>query len=105
MDGGRWTTDDEITQRMLGDVYILMHDLDRAEEKLRTTVERAPDDAWAHLDLAGLYSLQNRHEEALGSLDRALELEPGLVDAQVARGYVHLRRTDFDRDASHGDAD
>jgi tetratricopeptide (TPR) repeat protein len=49
---------------------------DEAAERFRTALERHPDHAGVHYNLACLLSLAGRHQEALTHIRRAAELEP-----------------------------
>jgi tetratricopeptide (TPR) repeat protein len=60
--------------------------LDQAEMHFRTAAEKAPDDPWPHL-LFGAFLLERREDpvSALPHLDRAVGLQPRLVEARQKR--------------------
>ena len=79
-------------QRLL--VEWLRDDPPRAEQVLRTLLQRHPTDAWSHRELSLVLAEQGRFDEALEALARGAELEPeqpatlgvrGLVLAQAGR--------------------
>ncbi|MEJ2602936.1 MAG: BTAD domain-containing putative transcriptional regulator [Gammaproteobacteria bacterium] len=55
--------------------------LPRAEEAIRTALERDPGSAEAHAAMGRLLGQRNRNEEALAELRLALELQPGYAEA------------------------
>lgn len=64
---------------------------DDAARRLRRQLERTPDDAPTHANLAWLEELGGRLDAALIGYDRALALEPGLDRARLNRAALHLR--------------
>ena len=82
----------------------------QAKALFQEAVDRAPDFAPAYVGLAraeGILRLPNRHDSLNrihGPLDRALELDPGLAEAHLARSTVALL-LDFDLPASQAAID
>jgi len=66
------------------------NDFDRAEEEFRSAVEVHPDYAGAHLMLGRTLLGQGASEEALASLERAVELEPGAALNRYFLGRAQL---------------
>ncbi|MGM0485702.1 MAG: TPR end-of-group domain-containing protein [Planctomycetota bacterium] len=60
-----------------------------AEKGLREAVERVPHDVSSHYNLARVLALQNRNEEALDALEKAVEF--GFRDAEHIRSDQSLR--------------
>jgi tetratricopeptide (TPR) repeat protein len=71
-------------------------DTTRAEKHLRRATELDPTLAGAYLAWGQLYARANRYNEAAPLLERALTLQPELVEAhyQLSRVLVRLKRTD-----------
>lgn len=67
------------------------------EDNLQRLLGRAPEDAWAWSQLANLYQWDGRPEEAIASLERALELSPD--DTGLHDRYIGLVRSAGGRDA------
>jgi serine/threonine protein kinase/tetratricopeptide (TPR) repeat protein len=75
------------------DALIQSADLERALAVCRTVTERAPNDANGHYNLAGVYALLGRSDDALASLRRDVEL--GDTDDQYLasdKWFASLRR-------------
>jgi adenylate cyclase len=64
--------------------------LDRAVQNARTALSHDPDDVDAHLILSDVHSIQGRHDEALGEIDRALALNPSYAAGHSQRGVILL---------------
>jgi len=62
-----------------------------AEPLLRQAVEAAPDDYFAHFNLAIALSMQRKDAEAIGEFHKTLELKPGLYQADLNLGILLLR--------------
>jgi Flp pilus assembly protein TadD len=63
--------------------------------RLRAAVAQRPDSARAHLNLGATLAELGAIGEAEQAFRRALELEPGMPEALVNLGGVHLARWDF----------
>jgi cytochrome c-type biogenesis protein CcmH/NrfG len=63
-------------------------------EEQRAAIERNPSDPRPFHNLAQLYRIQNRQEEALGLLLEAVRLDPGYADAHVALAEIYAVRAD-----------
>jgi tetratricopeptide (TPR) repeat protein len=101
----------------LGNLHCEMEDYDHAEVEYLAAIQIAPDNVDAHLNLAQLLIVckLDRHEEALGHLDKVVDLDPNqlprvtqLVGAVVAARQgknievvrapaVHSRGIEYDR--------
>ena len=62
-----------------------------AIEQLHTTAERRPDYAGNHLRLGDLYARIGNDEASIASYLKAVEIDPGLLEATVKIGTQHLR--------------
>ena len=62
--------------------------LDQAEQEYLRIVDVVPDDPDNWMGLAAVYSRQNRPQDALHALDRAITLDPKRADLHLARGRV-----------------
>lgn len=60
-------------------------------------VDRRPTDATMVLNLAGIYRIQSRFEEAHATLDRALKVRPDDSRFLCARAETYLAQGEFDR--------
>ena len=63
-------------------------------EEQRAAIERNPSDPRPFHNLAQLYRIQNRQEEALGLLLEAVRLDPAYADAHVALAEIYAVRAD-----------
>ena len=63
--------------RMLGRVHSALGSRDEAIEAYRTALTIDPTEAWSMNNLALIYIQQERYEQALGPLARAVQLRPG----------------------------
>ncbi len=64
--------------------------LDEAVETYREAIDRSPDYAYAHLDMAKVLRDQSRDAEAESSINKAIELAPNLAEAHFDLGNVYL---------------
>jgi tetratricopeptide (TPR) repeat protein len=72
-------------------------DLHEIESLLRKSLALDPKLAEAHLQLANLYSAQNKYAEAIPEYLRARELNPDLADAYYRLGQAYVRTGQKDR--------
>ena len=70
-----------------------MGDWAAADAAYRNTVRLDPRNVSALMDLAYMYSVVHRYEDAVRLLDRALDLAPDFHMAAVIRGYVRLAQS------------
>ena len=63
---------------------------ERAIIKLETLLRLHPEEARAHNDLGNLHCLQNEIEKALFHLDRAVQLQPGVLRFVIDLADAHL---------------
>jgi cytochrome c-type biogenesis protein CcmH/NrfG len=66
----------------------------RQIEEQRLVIARNPSDPRPYHNLAQLYRMQNRPDEALGLLLEAVRLEPGYADAHLALAEMYAVRND-----------
>ncbi|MBS14719.1 MAG: hypothetical protein CME19_24425 [Gemmatimonadetes bacterium] len=71
--------------RKLADVYAASGEFSEAARLYGEVLAEAPDDAALHYNLAVAYDSLGRHDEAIASYRRAIELDVGFVD-----GYLYL---------------
>ena len=66
--------------------------LDQAESLLKRAIQLEPTFAQAHLELGNLYSQLHKYSESAPEYQRAIVLDPKLVDAyyRLGQAYVHL---------------
>jgi len=81
-------------QNNLGTVYQEMKQLDKAESAFKAALQ---DLAYQHrelpyFNLARLYALQGRFDEALENVTRAIQLQPRLAMAHNLRGFIYEKR-------------
>ncbi|OJH43670.1 tetratricopeptide repeat protein [Paracoccus sp. SM22M-07] len=67
-----------------------------AEVLLLSAIEAKPEVALFHKRLAELRHEQNRHDEALEAMDRAITLDPGVTIFRAMRGLFQLRAGDVE---------
>lgn len=72
-------------------------DLHQIEVLLKKSVALDPKLAEAHLQLANLYSDENRYKEAIPEYLRARELNPDLADAYYRLGQAYVRTGERDK--------
>ncbi|HEX3356666.1 MAG TPA: tetratricopeptide repeat protein [Tepidisphaeraceae bacterium] len=89
--------DEETTRNLLGSILIQTAIMDAcqgkfgaAEKKLMEAAQFKPNDPSVHNNLGGLRISQRRPEEAIGPLQRALELQPDYVDGLSNLGLAYL---------------
>ncbi|HSA96064.1 MAG TPA: tetratricopeptide repeat protein [Acidobacteriota bacterium] len=78
----------------LGTVYQEMKQLDKAEKEFLAALQ---DLAYQHrelpyFNLARLYALQGRFDEALENVNKAIQLQPRLAMAHNLRGFIYEKR-------------
>ena len=59
-----------------------------AESTGRQAVTLDDQDPWAHLAMAGVYGYRHRHDDAVGELNKVLDLNPNFALAYAWRGIV-----------------
>jgi tetratricopeptide (TPR) repeat protein len=88
---------------LLGSTLVKMADFDGAVDAYRDRIAINPNSAAAHRQLAEVYFLLGRHDEALGEFTAAVWLDSG--DAQAHAGIAQvLLRTDRPADAARAAA-
>src|SRR5215472_13676750 len=70
--------------------------LEQAEAAYLAIIAKAPDYFDAHLMLGDVLAELQRHDGAIASYDRALEIKPGIAEALYNRGnsLLHLNRNE-----------
>lgn len=71
--------------------------LDKVEPLLKRAIQLEPTFAQAHLELANLYSQQQKYSESVPEYQQAIKLDSKLVDAyyRLGQAYVHLGDADL----------
>lgn len=73
---------------LLAQIYIVLKQPEKALPELNEAVLLEPDNEFAHMRLATLLDSQRKTEEALVSLDRALEINPSYKWALLWKGIM-----------------
>jgi tetratricopeptide (TPR) repeat protein len=73
--------------------------IEEALDEYAVALELDPDDAEAHAHIGLILYASHRPEEALASVDRALETAPNYPEAQFIRGWILLKGLDRPKDA------
>ncbi|MPZ21075.1 MAG: tetratricopeptide repeat protein [Luteitalea sp.] len=63
---------------------------DAAARLYATLAEARPREAWLHMNLGTAYAMAGRPQQARAPLERAIELDPSLLGAQLFLGMVYL---------------
>lgn len=66
----------------------VLRDFDVAEEWLKKAEQIAPDNPWVHVNWVSCYEEQDRYDDALASVNRALELRNWYRPAVQAMGHL-----------------
>jgi tetratricopeptide (TPR) repeat protein len=75
--------------------FALSHETRLHMEEQRAWIEREPWNGRPYYNLAQLYRMEGRPEEALGLLLEAVRLEDGLAEAQVSLAEMYAVREDY----------
>jgi tetratricopeptide (TPR) repeat protein len=73
----------------------LSHETRLHMEEQRAWIEREPSNGRPYYNLAQLYRIEGRQEEALGLLLEAVRLEDGLSEAHVSLAELYAVREDY----------
>jgi tetratricopeptide (TPR) repeat protein len=79
----------------------LFSDKENAEKWINHALERSGDDARTHLAVGQFRLRENRIDEAKVHADKALELDPDGLDANLLAGMVARMQTDYPKAAKH----
>jgi hypothetical protein len=79
--------------------YLDANRVEEALEEYAVALELDPDDAEAHAHIGLILYASHQPEEALASVDRALETAPGYPEALFIRGAILLRGLDRPKEA------
>ena len=93
----RQCDDDPDVLQELGELFIAAGQIRRANEALRRLVERVPDAAGAHHNLAVSYFLLQRFDDGIRHCRRALKLKPDYPLALYNLALAHLHRGQLPR--------
>lgn len=74
--------------------FALDHETLRHIEEQRAFIAGDPSNPAGYHNLAQLYRIQNRQEEALGLLLEAVRLDPNYADAHLALAEIYAVRND-----------
>ena len=80
----------------LGRAFVQEGRLQEAESAYRRTIEIEPNHADALKQLAGVYLLLQRWDDAVAFMQLALDIDPEDADARAYMGAVYLQKGDFD---------
>jgi tetratricopeptide (TPR) repeat protein len=83
-------------RHVLGSILTAEADYDRAVAELKTASKEAPDDAAILSDLAVALALKGETAAAIEALNRALEIEPGRIEALFNRALLNQRLKQYD---------
>lgn len=75
--------------------FALSHETRAHMEEQRAWIEREPRNGRPYYNLAQLYRIEGRQEEALGLLLEAVRLEDGLSEAHASLAEVYAVREDY----------
>jgi adenylate cyclase len=65
-------------------------DLERAEKLASKALALDPNDAFSHVDMAGIRRGQQRFDEAIAEYERALALDPAQASAVMGLGFTNM---------------
>lgn len=82
-------------QYLLGRVYLLKGDKEKAEQSLDKAIQLDPELTPAYNALAMLYVQSGRQQEAMKKLDKALEVNPKNLGAVMLKATIYLERGDI----------
>jgi len=77
--------------------YRLDGDSEKAILLYKKLLKKYPREKWGYYYLGSLFRLNDRHDEAIPCLDRALELVPTFGAALNELAYVYLNKGDFEK--------
>lgn len=82
----------------LGTVYQEMKQLDKAEAEFRAALADLTyqDRELPYFNLARLYTLQGRYDEALDNVQKAIQIKPRLAMAYNLRGQIYEKQNSLD---------
>jgi tetratricopeptide (TPR) repeat protein len=95
------------SRHALGRLYLLLGNLDRAEEQLLLAIQNAPYEAKLHVDIASLYYERSKYSDSMPLLTKAIEhydtavdLDPHLQEAWFNRALCYEQMARF-KEARH----
>jgi predicted TPR repeat methyltransferase len=97
--------DNPILLNFRGNIHLQTGELETALTVVKRAIERAPEDPLNHMACAAILEHMakegcGRFEDALASVERAMELDPNRADAHHARGHLLQRLNRHDEAAS-----
>jgi Tfp pilus assembly protein PilF len=75
-------------RELSGQLSMAKRDWKKAEEQWRFLIEQRPNSEQAHIQLAAVLLQEDRYNDALGEVTRALEIAPKRSDARSLRGNI-----------------
>jgi cytochrome c-type biogenesis protein CcmH/NrfG len=75
--------------------FALDHETRRHVEEQRAWIAREPSNPEPYANLAQLYRMENRQEEALGLLLEAVRLDPDFAAAHASLAEIYAVRSDY----------
>jgi tetratricopeptide (TPR) repeat protein len=81
----------------LGMCYANLSQLSKAEEAFRKHLDLQPFSADGHASLGLLLLQQHRTRESQPELERALEIDPAMLEARTSLARIHVSNTDFSK--------
>jgi serine/threonine protein kinase/Tfp pilus assembly protein PilF len=75
--------------------YISLGDYEKAIKTAEDYISLAGDRAYVHVWIGGTLSLQGKFDQALGELDKAIAMAPGLYESYLYKGNIHLWQANF----------
>jgi len=69
-----------------------LDDLAAKRAQFKAALEADSTFYWAQLSIGGTYLMENRYDEAIVALNKALELNPKLVEARQLLGTIYLEK-------------
>ena len=76
-------------EQKLGDAMVYLGDYDGGAEAYRGIIKVRPDDAAAHLQLAGTLAFVQRYDEAVDPIESAMRLDPANIPAFRAAAIIY----------------
>ena len=88
---------DMVLPRIMVAVTLLRQHRDSdAAQQARIVLKNAPRNGLAHNILGSAYLAEGRYKRAMDEFDRAIDLDPKLVDAHLKKGLYHMSIGKFD---------
>jgi len=82
--------------------FALSHETRLHLEEQLSWIQREPGNARPYYNLAQLYRIENKRDEALGLLLEAVRLQPDLPEAHAALAEIYIVMADYPAAWRHG---